>query len=277
MPRRPRQLAESEIYHALARGVNRDAIFLEDEDFERFLHALALTKEASGCSILAYCLMTNHVHLVIRTGPEPIGTVMKRLGVRYASWFNRKYGRVGHVFQDRFRSLPVEDDEYFVALLRYVWRNPVEAGLVGRPEDYRWSSRRLLGKFSHLIDGDELHAVGTLGLAADASLDIRRAALERAYPGVTFIVPDADRPATSNTEGLLRLTAQCLGLAEHDATLVNALVKGRGSMIARDRLFNRAAAAPASVRACILQGQPSLARLVTALAALVDSTLRSSS
>lgn len=128
-----------------------------------------------------------------------------------------------------------------------------------------------------VIDGDELHAVGTLGLAADASLDIRRAALERAYPGVTFIVPDADRPATSNTEGLLRLTAQCLGLAEHDATLVNALVKGRGSMIARDRLFNRAAAAPASVRACILQGQPSLARLVTALAALVDSTLRSSS
>ncbi len=168
MPRRPRQLAESEIYHAMVRGVNRDAIFLEDEDFERFLHALALTKEASGCSILAYCLMTNHVHLVIRTGPEPIGTVMKRLGVRYASWFNRKYGRVGHVFQDRFRSLPVEDDEYFVALLRYVWRNPVEAGLAGRPEDYRWSSRRLLGRFSHLIDGDELQQLLPVGALVES-------------------------------------------------------------------------------------------------------------
>ncbi len=90
------------------------------------------------------------MHLVLRTGDEPIGTVVKRLGVRYAGWFNRKYGRVGHLFQDRFASVPVEDDAYFLTLLRYVWNNPVEAGLATRADEYRWSSRRLLGEESDL-------------------------------------------------------------------------------------------------------------------------------
>ncbi|MFT4227891.1 transposase [Micropruina sp.] len=156
MPRPARQLAESAVYHVMARGVNRDAIFLEDEDYERYLYALELTKEASRCAVLAYCLMPNHVHLVLRTADEPVGDVMKRLGVRYAGWFNRKYGRVGHLFQDRFRSRPVESDEYLFALVRYVWDNPVQAGLVTRPDDYRWSSRRWLGRESSLVDGAAL-------------------------------------------------------------------------------------------------------------------------
>lgn len=141
MPRRARQLAESSLYHVMLRGVNRGAIFLEDQDRERFLHALRLTKDASGCLVLAYCLMTNHIHLVLMTTTEPISLVMQRLGVRYVGWFNRKYGRVGHLFQSRFASLPVEDDAYLITLMHYVWRNPVEAGLALRPEDYRWSSR----------------------------------------------------------------------------------------------------------------------------------------
>ncbi len=110
MTRQARRLAESGIYHVMLRGVNRDAVFLEDEDREWFLHALAATKEASGSVVLAYCLMSNHVHLILRTPGEAIGKVLQRLGVRYAGWFNRKYGRVGHLFQDRFMSLPVEDD-----------------------------------------------------------------------------------------------------------------------------------------------------------------------
>ena len=152
MPRQARQLAESQIYHVMVRGVNRDAIFLEDEDYQRFLDALDQTREASGCVVLAYCLMSNHVHLVLRTPGEPISAVAKRLGVRYAGWFNRKYGRVGHVFQDRFRSLPVETDEYLVTLVHYVWNNPVEAGLVEDPREYPWSSRRFLVGGSSLVD-----------------------------------------------------------------------------------------------------------------------------
>jgi REP element-mobilizing transposase RayT len=143
----------------MLRGVNRDAIFLEDADCDRFLHSLAEAKEASGCCVLAYCLMTNHVHLVLRTTDEPIGTVVKRLGVRYAGWFNRKYGRVGHLFQDRFASVPVEDDAYFLTLLRYVWNNPVEAGLATRADEYRWSSRRFLGEETDLLDQSELSSL----------------------------------------------------------------------------------------------------------------------
>lgn len=169
MARHARTQAESGIYHVMLRGINRDAIFLEDEDYERFLRALALTKSASGCSILAFCLMTNHVHLIMRPTDEPIGTVMKRLGVRYAGWFNRKYGRVGHVFQDRYKSLPVESDQYMAALLRYVWNNPVASGLATSPEDYRWSSRRLLGTDASLVDWKELDRLLIHGFLSEAA------------------------------------------------------------------------------------------------------------
>lgn len=156
MPRHARQMAESGIYHVMLRGVNRDAIFLEAEDHERFLHALARTRELSGCIVLAYCLMTNHVHLVLRTMDEPIGEVLKRLGIRYAGYFNRKYGRAGYVFQGRFLSVPVESDAQLVTLVRYVWHNPVKAGMVTRAEDYTWSSCRLFDGGSSLADAAEL-------------------------------------------------------------------------------------------------------------------------
>jgi len=156
MPRRARQLSESGIYHVMLRGVNRDVVFLEDEDRERFLFALRAARDASACKVLAFCLMDNHVHLVLRTGIEPIGSTVRRLGVRYAGWFNRKYDRVGHLFQDRFKSVPVDDDAHLATLLRYVWNNPVEAGLVEQPDEYRWSSRRVFGGSSILIDNDEL-------------------------------------------------------------------------------------------------------------------------
>jgi len=171
MPRRARRIAESGIYHVMMRGVNRDAIFLEEEDGDRFLHALDQTRKLSGCRVLAYCLMPNHVHLVLRIADEPIGAVIKRLGVRYAGWFNRKYGRVGHLFQDRFRSEPVEDDAYFVSVIRYVWDNPVEAGLAPSAEKYRWSSRRFLGRPS-LVDEAELRRLMPPG-AMDQAASVR--------------------------------------------------------------------------------------------------------
>lgn len=159
MPRQPRQLSESGVYHVMLRGINRQAIFLDDVDRERFLSCLTATKPLSGCRVLAYCLMANHVHLILQTTAEPIGQVVKRLGVRYAGWFNRRHDRVGHVFQDRFKSRPVEDDAYLTTLLRYVWNNPVEAGLTPRPEDYPWSSLRLLGHPDRLVDEQALRAL----------------------------------------------------------------------------------------------------------------------
>lgn len=156
MPRRARQHSESGIYHVMLRGINRDPIFLDDTDRASFLACLTAAKEASGCHVLAYCLMPNHVHLLLRAAGEPIGTVVKRLGVRYSWRFNNRHGRVGHLFQDRFKSKPVDDDAYLVTLLRYIWNNPVEAALVDRPEHFRWSSRHLLGCPSALLDEREL-------------------------------------------------------------------------------------------------------------------------
>ncbi len=166
MPRRARRASASGIHHVMLRGVNRDMIFLEDEDRERFLTALRTARDVSGFSILAYCLMDNHVHLAMQEGPEPVGAAVRRVGVRYAGWFNRKYQRVGHLFQDRFKSVPVEADAHLVTLLRYVWNNPVEAGLANDPDEYRWSSRHLHGR--RLVDLELLHRlVPTDPLAID--------------------------------------------------------------------------------------------------------------
>ncbi|PFG17977.1 REP element-mobilizing transposase RayT [Propionicimonas paludicola] len=169
MPRQRRKLSESGIHHVMMRGVNRCAIFLEEADYRRFLEVLSVAVRLSGCHVLAYCLMPNHVHLVLRTGEEQIGQVIKRVGVRYVGWFNLKYSRVGHLFQDRFRSEPVDSDAYLLVLLRYVWNNPVEAGIVGRAEDYPWSSRRHWelvrcvvdhAELERLIPADELNELG---------------------------------------------------------------------------------------------------------------------
>jgi REP element-mobilizing transposase RayT len=140
----------------MLRGINKQGILIDDEDREWFLRCVVTVKRLSGCRVLAYCLMTNHIHLVIRTGEENVGQVMKRIGVRYASWHNRKYGRVGHLFQDRFKSRPVDDDTYLITLLRYVWNNPVEAGIVRYAHQYKWSSVRLLGRPDEVIDEAEL-------------------------------------------------------------------------------------------------------------------------
>ena len=94
--------------------------------------------------IFAYCLMGNHIHLLLREGAEGLSSFMKRVGVRYVWWYNRKYQRTGHLFQDRFRSEAVETDEYFLAALRYIYQNPVKAGLCEDISQYRWSSYGVL-------------------------------------------------------------------------------------------------------------------------------------
>ncbi len=113
---------------------------MDDEDALRFLSVLSDCKQISGFEVYAYCLMPNHVHLLIKTGKEPLGLVFKRVGSRYVFWYNRKYQRIGPLFQDRFKSEAVEDDSYFLTVLRYIMQNPMKAGLEDGPGQYRWSS-----------------------------------------------------------------------------------------------------------------------------------------
>ena len=153
MPRSARKMSDSCIYHVMLRGINRQDIFEDEEDFLRFLAVLKECKEISGYELYAYCLMANHIHLLIRTGKEPLDLIFKRLGSRFVYWYNLKYRRTGHLFQDRYRSEPVEDDSYFLTVLRYILQNPMKAGLEKTPGLYPWSSYNCYtGKPDQLTD-----------------------------------------------------------------------------------------------------------------------------
>lgn len=134
----------------MIRGINRQNIFYDYEDYHRFVQVLFQmvypTDELTGkhlpahCIFYAYCIMSNHVHLLVRESSESLASVIKRIGVTYAQYFNKKYTRYGHLFQDRFRSEPVNDSAYFFTLLQYIHQNPVAAGLSTDVASYRWSS-----------------------------------------------------------------------------------------------------------------------------------------
>ena len=140
MARALRRKSESGIYHVMMRGVNKLLIFVNDADKMRFLDILTTCKEISGFELYAYCLMGNHVHLLIGVKDEPLEKIVKRINNRYVYWFNLAHDRVGHMFQDRFKSEPVDDDNYFLTVLRYILQNPVKAGFCRKLSDYEWSS-----------------------------------------------------------------------------------------------------------------------------------------
>lgn len=133
----------------MLRGINRDVIFHDDIDSLKMIKILREVSSPTernneivpeGCVIHAYCLMSNHIHLLVEERNESIGRTMKRIGVSYVSYYNKKYDRIGPLFQGRFRSEPVDDAAYFIKLMAYIHLNPVKAGLVSSPVDYKWSS-----------------------------------------------------------------------------------------------------------------------------------------
>src|SRR4051794_7821038 len=140
MARPPRNEEPGATYHVFARGVNRVRVFVDEEDYQRYTRLLAATIERYGWYCLTYCLMPNHVHLLIET-PEPtLGAGMQRLHGLYAQTFNERHDRVGHLFQDRFKSPRIADESQFVTTIGYIALNPVAAAFCERPEDWQWSS-----------------------------------------------------------------------------------------------------------------------------------------
>ena len=140
---RPLRLeAEGAVYHVIVRGNERKAVFRDDRDRERYLEGLARYRERFGFRILAYCLMDNHVHLALERGPVMLSRIMLSVQGSYTQWFNFRHGRVGHLFQGRYKALLVQRDRYLLALVRYIHENPVGARLVERASEYRWSSDR---------------------------------------------------------------------------------------------------------------------------------------
>lgn len=149
MARQVRRLSRSGIYHVILRGVNQQRIFEQPEDYEAMARMMENVRtkntrkevvEEPNYFLYAYCMMDNHVHMLIQpNGLEP-GEVMKRIMMSYAIYFNNKYERVGHLFQDRYKSKVVEDEGYFFTVMRYIMRNPVKAGICKHPSEYMHSS-----------------------------------------------------------------------------------------------------------------------------------------
>ena len=137
MGRQARKRSKTGIYHVLLRGIDKRDIFLDDEDRKTFIKHLILAKEKGNFELYAYCLMDNHVHLLIKEDEE-IGKSIKRITVGYVGWHNKKYERTGHLFQNRFKSEPVETEDYLITVLRYIHQNPVKARMVKNPGEYLW-------------------------------------------------------------------------------------------------------------------------------------------
>lgn len=140
MPRRARTKSNSGIYHIVFRGINKQRIFKDEEDHLVYIEKLQTYQKTSEFELFAYCLMSNHVHLLIKEGKEPLSIIFRRIGSSYVFWYNQKYYRVGHLFQDRFKSETVETEAYFLTALRYIHQNPLKAGIVKQIQDYPWSS-----------------------------------------------------------------------------------------------------------------------------------------
>lgn len=142
MARRPRLEVEGGLYHVIIRGVDRRDIFHDKQDYEKFLSLLAVQKEKLPFFLYAYCLMTNHIHLLIERMTDDVGRIMHRVLTGYTQYYNRKYRRSGHLLQGRHKAILCQSDMYLAELVRYIDLNPIRAKMVRKVENYPFSSHR---------------------------------------------------------------------------------------------------------------------------------------
>lgn len=139
LPRQPRRKSQSNVYHCMLRGINKQDIFFDDKDYLEFQNIIRKTKKNYLYQLYSYVLMPNHIHLEIKDKNQKISQIIHSIATSYANYFNKKYERIGHVFENRFQSRNVENSYYLLNLVRYIHQNPVKAG-ISLMERYRWSS-----------------------------------------------------------------------------------------------------------------------------------------
>ncbi len=153
MPRKPRTMSSTGIYHIILRSVNQHLIFEEDSDYQKFLYILSDSKMKYDIKIYAYCLMDNHIHLLLNSPADKLSVFFQSLETKFVRWYNNKYLRTGHLFQDRFHSTSIENERAFLAAIIYIHNNPVKANMCRYPSEYHWSSyNTYYGKKNSLID-----------------------------------------------------------------------------------------------------------------------------
>jgi len=165
-----RQKSNSGIYHVMLRGINKQIIFEDDEDRLRFLETLEYYRDICKFKLYSYCLMDNHVHILIKEIDESISSIIKKLCSSYVYWYNHKYQRCGHLFQDRFKSEVVESDIYLLTVIRYIHQNPLKAGIIKNIMDSKWTSHSQYVNKNTFIDID--HALKVFSEDKEISISL---------------------------------------------------------------------------------------------------------
>ena len=154
-PRQKRKESLTKIYHCILRGINKQDVFFDNQDFLKFKKEMIATKEKYHYKLYSYVLMSNHIHLEIKAEKNDLPKIMQRMQISYISYFNKKYDRTGSLYDDRYKCKCVESDEYIVNLMRYIHQNPEVAG-IEKTNKYKWSSYKDYFDDKSLIDKDEI-------------------------------------------------------------------------------------------------------------------------
>ena len=154
MARRPRLFAPGVLYHVIVRGNQRQKTFTAESDYQAYIERLARYRKKYDYVVHAYCLMPNHVHLLVESSEQPLAKFMQGLQQSYSQYFNLRHRKTGHVFEGRYKAILCQKDEYLLQLIRYIHLNPVRAGMVRSPQRYRYSGDHvyLQGKATEMID-----------------------------------------------------------------------------------------------------------------------------
>ncbi len=151
MARTARKQSDLGYLHLIVRGIGRQLLFEEYPDYQYYLSHLEKYSKETNVTICAYCLMENHVHLLVFDKDNNTPVLMKKLGVSYSAYYNLKYERTGHLFQDRYLSEPINDEDYLITVFRYILNNPQKAG-ISQASAYEWSSYRFYGRTDSFVD-----------------------------------------------------------------------------------------------------------------------------
>jgi putative transposase len=188
MARRTRIEFKDALYHVITRCNQTQNAFQNSDDFSRYLTLLSVYKERYGFILHSYVLMNNHVHILIETPKAPLSKIMQGINQSYTMYFNRKYGKVGHLFQGRYKAILCDRDRYQLSLVKYIHLNPVRAGIVEAPEEYPWSSHQ-----SYLQQDNKTSVVDTESVLGMLSEDKRAANyLYIAFMGADVSIPRED-------------------------------------------------------------------------------------
>jgi len=194
MARRPRIHFPNALYHVIARGNQRQDIFLDEQDYQRYLSYLSEYKSRHQFHLYAYALMRNHVHLLLEVEVTPLSKIMQGLQFRYTRYCNRRYGNVGHLFQGRYKAILCDKDAYLLELVRYIHLNPIRSHLVGDLAGYRWvGHHNYIGRVKDdLIDADFVlrQFGGTKSIARKRYTDFIKDGLNRGHEDKYYKVKD---------------------------------------------------------------------------------------